>query len=810
MTQISRGYHAINQATTQTVEGTRLTERRRGTSINSAYGSATPWRSTGPEDPLARDARSEPRTSSGASSARSSTITSAPWGARGRPRRRSGGRGRPARRIAEISPGRAQPEGRRARGAPPRGGAALPRAGDAPRAGATRGGRRPRGAGRGARRPDGPRAPALVGGAGRRRRAGPHLRPGDRADRAGGAGADRACAASRPSCHARRRPSRRPTPRATPHPAAAPLRERRGRSHRRRAPAPAPRRRSASPSSGSASCSRPAKISSRSRRRAWTSRPAWPRWTKRSSGSGVICGALDRALREGGATLARRGRSRALDRAEPERDPEPHAAGRSSARAATPRPGRPSRAGPPASRSAPAPSGSCPSAASSPRSSAPPWRPPARSGKTSSCASKAAPPSSIGASATAPRAAHAPHPQRRRPRARGRLGARRGGKPAAGTVELRAALSGRDLRIVLRDDGQGIDLDAVRARAKEGIEPAPVDRREAFALLFEPGFTTREAVTSISGRASASTSSASASPRSTAASTSRATPGAARPSPSPCRSTSASSGASSSACATPASWCSPPRWRASCASRPTTWWRWRGALYIREETGLTPLADLDEVLGFARRLGPIRGAEARPCVVIVAGERRAAFRVDALLDEREIVVRRLGARVRRAAFVSGAALLGNSDVAARARRRRSRPPRPTWADGAAPPSRAPAAPPARGRRLDHHAPAHAIDPGDAVRGDRRRRRAGGVGPDHGRLARSISSSSDIEMPAPGRPRLLARVRAMPRPTRLPFVLVTALGSDVERRRALELGANAYVLKSGFDQASLLDTIEQIL
>ncbi len=50
-------------------------------------------------------------------------------------------------------------------------------------------------------------------------------------------------------------------------------------------------------------------------------------------------------------------------------------------------------------------------------------------------------------------------------------------------------------------------------------------------------------------------------------------------------------------------------------------------------------------------------------MIIIAGERRAAFRVDALLDEREIVVRRLGSRVRRAAFVSGAALLGNNDVA---------------------------------------------------------------------------------------------------------------------------------------------------
>jgi two-component system chemotaxis sensor kinase CheA len=79
------------------------------------------------------------------------------------------------------------------------------------------------------------------------------------------------------------------------------------------------------------------------------------------------------------------------------------------------------------------------------------------------------------------------------------------GKPPEGTVEVRARRRGDDVVVEVRDDGRGIDVDDVRREAVErGLvgeaAAASLSRRAAFDLLFEPGFSTAEAVTGVSGR----------------------------------------------------------------------------------------------------------------------------------------------------------------------------------------------------------------------------------------------------------------------------------------------------------------------
>jgi two-component system chemotaxis sensor kinase CheA len=69
--------------------------------------------------------------------------------------------------------------------------------------------------------------------------------------------------------------------------------------------------------------------------------------------------------------------------------------------------------------------------------------------------------------------------------------------------------------------------------------------------------------------------------------------------------------------------------------------------------------------------------------------------------------------------------------------------------------------------------------------------------------------SDLEMPRLDGFALLARVRSTPRLSRLPVVLVTALASDDDRRRALDLGASAYITKRSFDDEALLDALESL-
>ena len=45
--------------------------------------------------------------------------------------------------------------------------------------------------------------------------------------------------------------------------------------------------------------------------------------------------------------------------------------------------------------------------------------------------------------------------------------------------------------------------------------------------------------------------------------------------------------------------------------------------------------------------------------------------------------------------------------------------------------------------------------------------------------------------------------------RLPVVLVTSLSSPADRERGAEAGANAYIVKSSFDQGNLLDVVGRL-
>jgi len=77
------------------------------------------------------------------------------------------------------------------------------------------------------------------------------------------------------------------------------------------------------------------------------------------------------------------------------------------------------------------------------------------------------------------------------------------GKNEEGTVTLRAKNEGNMIVIEIADDGKGIDVDAVKAKAVEKglLNPNKVlTDVEAFHLIFDPGFSTSKQVTAISGR----------------------------------------------------------------------------------------------------------------------------------------------------------------------------------------------------------------------------------------------------------------------------------------------------------------------
>ena len=67
--------------------------------------------------------------------------------------------------------------------------------------------------------------------------------------------------------------------------------------------------------------------------------------------------------------------------------------------------------------------------------------------------------------------------------------------------------------------------------------------------------------------------------------------------------------------------------------------------------------------------------------------------------------------------------------------------------------------------------------------------------------------SDIEMPGMDGLELTRRVKQL---YGLPVVLVTALDSDKDRKRGLEAGADAYVVKSSFEGEGLLEIVRQFV
>ena len=69
--------------------------------------------------------------------------------------------------------------------------------------------------------------------------------------------------------------------------------------------------------------------------------------------------------------------------------------------------------------------------------------------------------------------------------------------------------------------------------------------------------------------------------------------------------------------------------------------------------------------------------------------------------------------------------------------------------------------------------------------------------------------SDVEMPRMDGFELTAKVRADKKLGGLPVVLVTALGSLEHRARGAEAGADAYIVKSSFDQSNLLEVLRKL-
>jgi two-component system chemotaxis sensor kinase CheA len=70
--------------------------------------------------------------------------------------------------------------------------------------------------------------------------------------------------------------------------------------------------------------------------------------------------------------------------------------------------------------------------------------------------------------------------------------------------------------------------------------------------------------------------------------------------------------------------------------------------------------------------------------------------------------------------------------------------------------------------------------------------------------------SDVNMPRLDGFELTSRIKQDKRYADIPLILVTSLDSPADKARGIEVGADAYIVKSNFDQGNLLEIVEQLI
>jgi two-component system chemotaxis sensor kinase CheA len=70
--------------------------------------------------------------------------------------------------------------------------------------------------------------------------------------------------------------------------------------------------------------------------------------------------------------------------------------------------------------------------------------------------------------------------------------------------------------------------------------------------------------------------------------------------------------------------------------------------------------------------------------------------------------------------------------------------------------------------------------------------------------------SDVDMPRMNGFELTAKIRGNMRLEETPVVLLTGRESREDRERGIDVGADAYIVKSSFDQSNLVEVIQRLI
>jgi two-component system chemotaxis sensor kinase CheA len=204
-----------------------------------------------------------------------------------------------------------------------------------------------------------------------------------------------------------------------------------------------------------------------------------------------------------------------------------------------------------------------------------------------------------------------------------------------------------------------------------------------------------------------------------------------------------------------------------------------------------------------------------PLFVIGSGANRIAFGVDGILGEQEVLVKSLGPQLSRVRNIAGATVLGTGKVAAILHPGdllKSAVKGAAMPAGAAYPAEKTEAPRKSVLVVEDSITARTLLKNILeTAGYQTLTAVDGIDA----LTRLKTEQidlvvSDVDMPRLNGFDLTARIRAARELADLPVVLVTSLDSREDRERGVEVGANAYIVKSSFDQSNLLEVIRRLI
>ena len=386
----------------------------------------------------------------------------------------------------------------------------------------------------------------------------------------------------------------------------------------------------------------------------------------------------------------------------------------------------------------------------------------------------------------------------------------REGKPPQATLRLHAMQLGSEVIIAVTDDGRGIDVESVeRAASRLGIDTAGLTDEELLELSFQPGLSTAQFVTDLSGRGvglDVVRSNVEAAHGRVEVRSERGirtefrivvpiTVAVLR-----CLLVEAGD----RVFALPFH-----RVLLSQATRRSEVTYAEGRPVVWVDRRPVPVHALSESLGLT-----VDEASDGPVVVLADASRRHAFRVDRLIGQRDVVIKALSPLLPHLPAVAGASVEPDGSIVVvldppgliqRARQlsrtsRRTEPAGRTGADQ---------------RKIlvvDDALIIRELQRGILERAGFDVRVAADGQQALAQLAKEPSDLvvTDIEMPTMDGFALTEAIRAHPTLANIPVLIVSSRASDADRQRGLDAGADGYITKSAFDESSMLTAVNRLL